>query len=44
MLFVLLESTHFKVEYDSENGKWIKMDLIHFIPGPFNCVFYAGDW
>jgi hypothetical protein len=30
--FVLLESTHFEAPDDSENGKWIKMDLTSFSP------------
>jgi hypothetical protein len=35
ILFVLLESTHFKEPDGSENEKRIEMDLTRSSPGPF---------
>jgi hypothetical protein len=39
ILFVLLESTHFKAPDGIENGKWIKNGLNTFFPWTLHIVF-----
>jgi hypothetical protein len=39
ILFVLLESTHFKAPEGSVHGKWMKMDLTLSSPRPLICAF-----
>jgi hypothetical protein len=43
IMFVALESKNFKTPDSRKNGKWIKMDLIHFYSGPFIWCFSVAD-